>query len=102
MPAYCNSNGAADAAAPPSGAAAFGTAGCAAAVAHPAAGVQLDPAVAKAVWKQRLLQDKNRRAQARVRERQRVGPHVYSHRRRTSCLQSLWQTASEHDITVSA
>jgi hypothetical protein len=69
-----------DAAASPP-AAAFGTAQTGAAgcpdAGHPAAGVELDPVVAKALRKQRLLQDKNRRAQARFRERQKVSSHVH-------------------------
>ena len=71
-----------DAAASPSaaalGAAQAGAAGCPA-----EAGVQLDPVVAKALRKQRLLQDKNRRAQARFRERQKVGCGVHS---QTKCM----------------
>ena len=66
------------AASPPAaafGAAQAGAAGCPDA-GHPAAGVELDPVVAKALRKQRLLQDKNRRAQARFRERQKVSSHV--------------------------
>lgn len=39
----------------------------------PEAAADVDPAIAKALRKQRLLQEKNRRAQARFRERQKVG-----------------------------
>ena len=62
----------------------------------------LDPAVAKAVRKQRLLQDKNRRAQARFRERQRVGPHVHLQKKRIGWLERRSQTAPDRGVTASA
>jgi hypothetical protein len=80
-------SGGGEAAAPPQA----GAAGCPAA-GHPAADVELDPVVAKALRKQRLLQDKNRRAQARFRERQKVGARDQLH---TKCVKESANSSSQ-------
>jgi hypothetical protein len=79
-----------------------GGSGSEAAAPPSATGGGLDPAVAKAVRKQRLLQDKNRRAQARFRERQRVGFHVQLQKKRIGWLESRSHTAPDHGVTASA